>query len=239
MIKKILFSVTLCLIIISCASKVQKEPPHSVKHGVKYARPYVINGVKYYPMKSVKEFQQKGIASWYGKKWHGRLTANGERYDMYAMTAAHKTLPLGSYVHVKNLDNGREAVVRINDRGPYVRGRIIDMSYSGAKKLGIVDVGTAHVKLTLLSEKKDRLVIKGKEVDPDKGNFSVQIASFTNYDNAMKMKNKYSKAKVFSTYSNGRKLYRVKITGFKSRHSAERYAKNIKNEFPGAFITAE
>jgi rare lipoprotein A len=90
-----------------------------------------------------------GIASWYGKKFHGRRTASGERYDMYAMTAAHPTLPFGSVVSVTRLDTGRKVTVRINDRGPFVKGRIIDLSYAAAKKLGIVERGIARVSVTL------------------------------------------------------------------------------------------
>ena len=91
-----------------------------------------------------------GIASWYGEKFHGKLTANGEIYDMYSMTAAHKTLPLGTVVKVSNLDNKKSVKVRINDRGPYIEGRLIDLSFAAAKKLGYENLGTANVRLQVI-----------------------------------------------------------------------------------------
>ena len=95
-------------------------------------------------------YYQVGIASWYGPGFHGKTTANGEPYDMYAFTAAHKTLPFGTVVRVVDLDTGRSVVVRINDRGPFVPGRIIDLSYAAAEALGILDRGTARVGLVVL-----------------------------------------------------------------------------------------
>jgi rare lipoprotein A len=95
---------------------------------------------------------QRGIASWYGTKFHGRDTSSGEIYNMHAMTAAHKTLPIPVYVQVKNLDNGRSTVVRVNDRGPFIAGRIIDLSYAAARKLGVDGPGTANVEIRVLNE---------------------------------------------------------------------------------------
>jgi rare lipoprotein A len=97
-----------------------------------------------------KGWTQKGEASWYGKPYHGRTTASGERYDMHEMTAAHQTLPFHTVVRVKNLDNGREVKVRITDRGPFVKGRILDLSYKAARKLGMVEKGVVPVKITVL-----------------------------------------------------------------------------------------
>jgi rare lipoprotein A len=108
---------------------------------------YVVFGKRYYVLDSSEGFVQRGIASWYGTKFHGRATSSGETYNMHAMTAAHKTLPIPVYVHVKNLDNGRSAVVKVNDRGPFISGRIIDLSYAAAKKLGVDGPGTANVNL--------------------------------------------------------------------------------------------
>ncbi|WGL16478.1 septal ring lytic transglycosylase RlpA family protein [Microbulbifer bruguierae] len=112
--------------------------------------PYVVNGVKYQVLKGVKGYRERGKASWYGTKFHGRKTANGEVYNMYALSAAHKTLPLPSYAKVTNLDNGRSIIVRINDRGPFVPGRIIDLSYTAAQKLGYIDRGVARVEVEAL-----------------------------------------------------------------------------------------
>ncbi|HVW53148.1 MAG TPA: septal ring lytic transglycosylase RlpA family protein [Trinickia sp.] len=104
----------------------------------------------------VSDFKQVGRASWYGGRFVGRKTASGERYDMNAMTAAHKTLPLASYVRVTNTSNHKSVVVKINDRGPYVRGRIIDLSYAAAKMLGLQHVGTGRVKIEGLSQEEAR-----------------------------------------------------------------------------------
>lgn len=109
--------------------------------------PYTVLGKTYQVMPDSKGFRQQGQASWYGKKFHGRNTSNGEVYDMYAMTAAHKTLPIPSYVQVTNHLNGRSVVVRVNDRGPFHGGRIIDLSYAAASKLGFAERGTAQVSV--------------------------------------------------------------------------------------------
>lgn len=102
----------------------------------------------------VSSFKQSGRASWYGKRFNGRKTASGERYNMHAMTAAHKTLPLASYVRVTNTSNQKSVVVKINDRGPYVRGRVIDLSYAAARELGLQTAGTAHVQIQGLTQEE-------------------------------------------------------------------------------------
>jgi rare lipoprotein A len=112
---------------------------------------YNIYGVDYYPTTTITEYSETGTASWYGNKFHGHNTSNGEVYDVFSMSAAHKTLPLPSYVRVTNLDNFRSAVVRVNDRGPFHNGRVIDLSYSAAYKLGIYQTGTGRVKVELLA----------------------------------------------------------------------------------------
>ena len=118
----------------------------------KYGNPesYVVFGKRYHVMKDNRVFTQQGIASWYGKKFHGRRTSSGETYDMYAMTAAHKTLILPAYVEVTNLRNGKRVVVKVNDRGPFHENRIIDLSYSAASKLDVIAKGTALVKIRVV-----------------------------------------------------------------------------------------
>jgi rare lipoprotein A len=111
------------------------------------ANPYTVLGKTYYPMPDAKRYLATGTASWYGTKFHGQATANGEKYDLYGMSAAHKTLPLPSYVRVTNLDNGKSVILRVNDRGPFYSDRIIDLSFAAAKKLGYAEVGTARVKV--------------------------------------------------------------------------------------------
>lgn len=114
------------------------------------ARPYTVLGRTYYPMTDFEPYWEEGIASWYGREFHGRPTASGEPYDMFTLTAAHKILPIPSYARVTNLANGRQVVVRVNDRGPFVEGRVIDLSYAAAEALGFANQGTARVRVELL-----------------------------------------------------------------------------------------
>lgn len=116
---------------------------------------YTVHGKTYYPLKTGKGFTQQGNASWYGQKFHGHLTSNGETYDMFAMTAAHKTLPLPSYVKVTNIENDKTVIVRVNDRGPFHDNRIIDLSYAAAKKIDSLKHGTAQVKLEVIHVTED------------------------------------------------------------------------------------
>ncbi|MCC6073700.1 septal ring lytic transglycosylase RlpA family protein [Pseudomonas sp. GCM10022188] len=118
--------------------------PHN---GAVKATPYTVFGKPYYPIQDARSYRATGTASWYGTKFHGQATANGETYDLYGMTAAHKTLPLPSFVRVTNLENGKSVILRVNDRGPFYSDRIIDLSFAAAKKLGYAEVGTARVKV--------------------------------------------------------------------------------------------
>lgn len=127
-------------------SKIQDAIPMPHYAPVK-ASPYVVFGKQYFPIQDARRYQAVGPASWYGTKFHGQATANGETYDLYGMTAAHKTLPLPSYVRVTNLENDKVVVLRVNDRGPFYSDRIIDLSFAAAKKLGFAEKGTARVKV--------------------------------------------------------------------------------------------
>jgi len=115
----------------------------------RYGNPdtYVVNGRRYRVLKTSAQFQQQGIASWYGTKFHGHKTSSGEPYDMYAMTAAHKSLPLPTWLEVTNRNNGKKVIVKVNDRGPFIGDRILDLSYAAAAKLGVTDTGTAPVTI--------------------------------------------------------------------------------------------
>jgi rare lipoprotein A len=117
--------------------------------------PYMVKGVVYRVMNDPVGYQAQGLASWYGEKFHGNKTSNGEIYDMYAMTAAHKTLPIPSYVKVERQDTGRSVIVRVNDRGPFAEGRVIDLSYTAAQKLGFLEQGTAPVQVTYIHVERD------------------------------------------------------------------------------------
>lgn len=234
-----LITLTLLVSIIACSTKTQKTPPKSVYTGEIYGRPYVIKGIKYYPLQKVKEFEQYGLASWYGKEEHGKLTASGENFNMYDFTAAHKTLPLNSMVLVKNLENGRELVVRINDRGPFVKGRIIDLSYKGAEELGFAGKGLAKVKIELLSENPNNYVYHGKSIDLDKGSFYIQVGSFKNHDNALRLKNSFDSAIIRKTYINNDNFYRVWVGSFNSRQKAEDTLRKLSYKYPQAFVVAD
>lgn len=126
------------------------------------SRPYEVLGKRYFPLQDGKGFEQTGYASWYGQKFHGHLTSNGETYNMFAMTAAHKTLPLPSFVRVTNLKNGKQAIVRVNDRGPFHDNRIIDLSYAAAMKLGYHQHGTTRVKVEVIHFDENNNVTVGK-----------------------------------------------------------------------------
>ena len=153
----------------------------------RYGNPasYVVFGKRYYTLGSADGFVEQGTASWYGKKFHGRRTSSGETYDMHAMTAAHKSLPLPTYVQVTNLTNGRSTVVKVNDRGPFVGERIIDLSFSAARKLDMVRAGIAHVEI--------RSLVPGAAVSkspaapayaPAAGEHYVQAGAFISAENA-------------------------------------------------------
>ena len=153
---------------------------------------YVVMGKRYYVLGDAKGFVQRGVASWYGKKFHGRKTSSGEIYNMNAMTAAHKTLPIPVYVRVKNLENGRTITVKVNDRGPFVDGRIIDLSFAAAKKLGITLAGTAKVEVSALSagKKTEREVVRtiplSDKIEQDVPLF-IQMGSFGSELNAINL----------------------------------------------------
>ncbi|MBU2876184.1 MULTISPECIES: septal ring lytic transglycosylase RlpA family protein [Alteromonadaceae] len=129
-------------------------------------RPYTVLGKYYKPLTTGKGYVKQGIASWYGQKFHGHLTANGEVYNMFAMSAAHKTLPLPSIVKVTNIENGKIAVVRVNDRGPFHHNRIIDLSYAAAMKIGVLDTGTAHVKVEVMHVDQNGMLTVGNTPAP-------------------------------------------------------------------------
>lgn len=230
---------SLCLIIsvIGCASA-----PQEISYGkTGTQRPYKINGKWYHPIESTYSFEEEGYASWYGSDFHGKKTSNGEVYNMHAMTAAHKILPMGTYVKVIRLDNGRETIVKINDRGPFVKDRIIDLSYKAASELGITDTGVAEVKLVALGEiAGDKLITR----DYEKGNFLVQVGAFTIKDNAVRMKGRlqprYKNTFITTFERNGTLFYRVRIGGLMTLKDAERLKARLEEEnFESPFVVAE
>ena len=239
--KRILFILLSCLLLFSCGrldkviapgdaapdkqvdvstipNAVPKNEPKS-----RYGNPesYVVFGKRYYVLDSSKNYVEKGIASWYGTKFHGRRTSSGETYDMYAMTAAHKTLPLPTYVQVKNLNNGKYIIVKVNDRGPFHENRIIDLSYTAAIKLDIIKKGTGLVEVRAIdpmrSTKNSLVNEKKNETSTNQDiSFYIQVGTFGELENAEILKQKLSSLgddliKISNVVTSGKTLYRVRI----------------------------
>jgi rare lipoprotein A len=245
--------VLLCLAAAGCSKSIPSPPhvpPHSKDTGKIPAtqRPYTIMGKQYTPVASAHGFVQTGIASWYGKQFHGRKTANGEIYDMYAMTAAHKTLPMNTWVEVHNLDNNRKIRVRINDRGPFVTGRVIDLSYTGAKKIDMVGPGTARVRVTALgaaTRYAQKEPVAFRDLDYWKGNFTVQVGAFQEKANADRFKDqlsrRYLNAHIVVHEDHRGRFYRVRVGRFSNLKDAEGFSARLMREegISQAFSVAE
>ena len=233
-------TVFLCLLSALCSSVMAAGNPPATQ------APYVINNKRYYPIPSAHGYNKKGIASWYGPGFHGKRTSNGEIYDKHAMTAAHKTLPMNTMLLVKNIENGKQTVVRVNDRGPFVRGRIIDLSYTAAQKIGAVTNGTARVHVIALTEKNRRKPGRPDTLrysDLNIGEFYVQIGAFGQKINAMNLQKRFTDAghtTVIQKYFGPQSiLYRVQVYAGKNIHLAERAEKALLDHgYTGAFIIA-
>ncbi len=199
-----LFIVIVALIVSSCAFPAYRSP---------YAAGYV----------------ERGIASWYGEDFHGKPTSSGEIYNMYDLTAAHKLMPLGTVAKITNLDNDRSVVVKINDRGPFIDGRIIDLSYSAATEIGMMEKGLSRVEIKVLKW--------GKSLS----DFTVQVGSFAVEENALRLKEKlnqkYRDAHIITYETNDKKYYRVRVGSTKDIGKAERLAEKLSEEGFSFFIT--
>ena len=216
----------------SVPNAVPKKEPKS-----KYGNPesYEVFGKRYYVLNDNKGFVQKGIASWYGKKFHGRRTSSGETYDMYAMTAAHKELPLPTYVEVTNLKNNKKIIVKVNDRGPFHDNRIIDLSYTAARKLDIVANGTGLVEVRAIDSvsrvaksKPERQGAPVRVAYEDKKNqaFYIQVGAFSDETNANRLQQRLVSlspelVKVYKGNVQGRGIFRVQIGPFYDVDSAD------------------
>jgi len=218
-------------------------------------RPYKVRGRWYYPVPAKEGDTYVGKASWYGPNFHGHLTSNGERYNMHKRTAAHKTLPINTYVRVINLNNGMETVVRINDRGPFVDGRIIDLSYQAAKDIGLIKKGVVPVKLEVVAcdecanryackiPKNKKLTQSKKSSNAKQNRYFVQIASIYSKSKAIKLKSKYASLdKRYRPYlvaknKNNKKVYKVLIGRFASSKDAKNFIK--KKNFKNAFVVKD
>jgi rare lipoprotein A len=210
----------------------------------KYGNPerYEVLGETYSTLKSSKEHVERGSASWYGTKFHGRRTSSGEPYNMYEMTAAHKTLPLPTYAQVTNLDNGRSVVVKINDRGPFHKGRILDLSYAAAMKLGIVKSGTARIELRTIdplapqahlapaANAAPEAVTVATAPATTQGLF-LQVGAFSTFSNAESLRNRLSNIAtspiVISKSTQPQPLYRVRIGPLANDQEAQQLAQRL------------
>jgi rare lipoprotein A len=176
---------------------------------------------------------QTGLASWYGPNFHGKATSNREVYNMYDMTAAHRTLPFGTYVMVTNMDNSRSVMVKINDRGPFVEGRIIDLSYAAAQVLDAIDPGVIPVKIEVLADLSPPISTQ---------RYAVQVGSFVKKDNARSLQKKLKKTykdiyvSLFKTPT--QTYYRVRIKAAE-RHEAESIARKLSSEGYVSFVIEE
>lgn len=209
------------------------EPTY--RGGSGQGKPYTVRGKTYYPLTSGEGFVEEGVASWYGSDFHGKRTANGERYDMYSMTAAHKILPFNTQVKVTNLQNGRSIMVRINDRGPFVADRIIDLTHTGASQIGMIGPGTAKVRLETIG------TVPGLKDGDITGNFYVQVGAFSQKSNAdglaAKMRGQGLNSRVY--YADLVKFWRVQAGPYPSLVKAQNAGAGLQSQFPGNFVVAE
>lgn len=204
--------------------------------------PYTVRGESYNILSSAKGYVEEGISSWYGLKFHGELTSNGEAYDMYSLSAAHKTLPLPSYVKVTNLQNGRELIVRVNDRGPFHDDRIIDLSYAAAIKLGFQGQGTARVRLEAITfdAPNSNSVAGATDQLQDRLAPFVQVAAFSSKEPAealrQRLETSYSVANAFvaQATNSASPLYRVRVGPFSSVGQAAGLVTKLKQFKIGA-----
>ena len=208
--------------------------PHAEPFRAANSRPYSALGIDYTPMTELQPYKATGIASWYGRRYHGQKTSSGELYDMYGMTAAHTILPIPSYVRVTNPENGRSVIVRVNDRGPFKQDRLIDLSYAAAYKLRLTQKGSGLVEVELIDPRLPAPQEANKAVAdsaPAAGNY-VQLGAFRQKENADQLCDKLKQqglaqgVGVESWYN--AELYRVRVGPYSSRQEADTAAANIK-----------
>jgi rare lipoprotein A len=218
-------------------------------HGGHYktGKPYQVAGRWYYPLPSASGYDRTGIASWYGRDFHGRKTANGEHYDMHALSAAHKTLPLPTLVRVTNRENGRFVIVRVNDRGPFAKKRLIDLSYAAARALGFAEKGTVRVRVQAISSRPKQQwesAVASIPSSPSRpsgprqsdsgGVMYVQLGAFSSASNAERLKdalaNDYPAVRILKSGEMNPVLYRVRIGPFADASQIEQTVVSLRNQ---------
>lgn len=244
-----IFCIISMLCVVSSCGKGHVAAPTKGRTGP--SKTYTVWGKTYHPLPSAKGFTQDGIASWYGQKFHGRKTSNGETYDMEEMTAAHKLLPFGTYVEVSNKDNGKKTVVRINDRGPFVDGRIIDLSKAAARKINMLGPGTArvHIKAVGYADNGPKTrpgtasTTRAESTPPQFGPFTVQVGAFTSESNAWRLAAKLRvqnpDVQVVKFDRGDQIFYRVRVGKENQLADAEKLQATLRtNGFSHAFVVA-
>lgn len=196
------------------------KPKYEAKCAYGNPSSYTALGKRYYVMESAKGYSKTGVASWYGTKFHGKTTSSREPYNMLAMTAASPTLPIPTYVKVTNLENGKNVIVRVNDRGPFANDRIMDLSYAAAKKLGYAEKGTAHVKVEAITfdgpSSKSVMLASNNTHQATKGKFYLQVGSYQQKVKAQQIKTRvaqltHQSARIQTVTLNDKTLYRVQV----------------------------
>ncbi len=231
-----------CLLLAACGTTGHRVRVESGIPGQRpWQRPYTVDGKRYVPLSNAEGYREEGLASWYGAEEHGGPTSNGETFDMYQPTAAHKTLPLGCYLRVTNKLNGKQTVVRVNDRGPFVADRIIDLSYRSARDLDIVDSGVAPVIIEVVSSGTGTASPAPNPVAV--GTYTLQVASFADPVSAQqlsaRLKKEFSFSSVRQVETGKGRFYRVHAGRFLSRAAAEEARVSLaRNGYPDAFIVS-
>jgi rare lipoprotein A len=211
-------------------SKVPDAVPRHEPLSARGNHPYTALGRQYLPLKTARGYRERGIASWYGRKYHGRNASTGETYDMYAMTAAHPILPIPSYVRVRNLQNGKVIVVRVNDRGPFRENRIIDLSYAGATRLGIIGAGTGLVEVEAVFP--DEPPPAPPAAVPAAARLLLQLGAFGERANAEALRRRleadgFQPVFLASNEADGARLYRVRLGPLSGVDDADRVSANL------------
>jgi rare lipoprotein A len=232
-----------CLLLAACGTTGHRVTVESGPVGLRpWQRPYSVDGERYVPLLNADGYREEGLASWYGAEEHGGPTSNGETFDMYRPTAAHKTLPLGCFIKVTNKVNGKTTVARVNDRGPFVPGRIVDLSFRGAQDLEIVDRGVTPVALEVVGA---ALPAQSRPAPPVTATtYTLQVAAFSDREKARLVSERMEKEMACSTvrrFETERGIvYRVLAGKFRSRSDAEAARASLaRNGFPDTFIVAE